>query len=242
MRGQPKVRIQREARMSANTPRANPRVNPRPASRGSGFNPGTLLVGFYQPLNTPVHRAPLWFKGTLFFGLFIVLAVTGWQVALVALAAATLCALWAGVSASQLWLVVRTLALLLLIMAAYYVLTSQYASGADAIATMLTAFYASRTLLVSTPLPVLIDGFVRLCSPLRFMGLSPERLGLLIALMIRSIPALVDRWGALQRAAVARDLPRRMYWRLLIPWVVQAVDYATATARALRARRVDELK
>ena len=46
MRGQPKVRIQREARMSANTPRANPRVNPRPASRGSGFNPGTLLVGF----------------------------------------------------------------------------------------------------------------------------------------------------------------------------------------------------
>ena len=145
MRGQPKVRIQREARMSANTPRANPRVNPRPASRGSGFNPGTLLVGFYQPLNTPVHRAPLWLKGTLFFGLFIVLAVTGWQVALVALAAATLCALWAGVSASQLWLVVRTLALLLLIMAAYYVLTGQYASGADAIATMLTAFYASRT-------------------------------------------------------------------------------------------------
>lgn len=228
--------------MSANTPRANPRVNPRPTSRGSGFNPGTLLVGFYQPLNTPVHRAPLWLKGTLFFGLFIVLAVTGWQVALVALAAATLCALWAGVSASQLWLVVRTLALLLLIMAAYYVLTSQYASGADAIATMLTAFYASRTLLVSTPLPVLIDGFVRLCSPLRFVGLSPERLGLLIALMIRSIPALVDRWGALQRAAVTRDLPRRMYWRLLIPWVVQAVDYATATARALRARRVDELK
>ena len=225
MRGQPKVRIQREARMSANTPRANPRVNPRPASRGSGFNPGTLLVGFYQPLNTPVHRAPLWFKGTLFFGLFLLLAVTGWQVALVALAAATLCALWAGVSASQLWLVVRTLALLLLIMAAYYVLTGQYASGADAIATMLTAFYASRTLLVSTPLPVLIDGFVRLCSPLRFVGLSP-----------------VDRWGALQRAAVARDLPRRMYWRLLIPWVVQAVDYATATARALRARRVDELK
>ena len=213
--------------MSANTPRANPRVNPRPASRGSGFNPGTLLVGFYQPLNTPVHRAPLWLKGTLFFGLFIVLAVTGWQVALVALVAATLCALWAGVSASQLWLVVRTLALLLLIMAAYYVLTGQYASG---------------TLLVSTPLPVLIDGFVRLCSPLRFVGLSPERLGLLIALMIRSIPALVDRWGALQRAAVARDLPRRMYWRLLIPWVVQAVDYATATARALRARRVDELK
>ena len=228
--------------MSANTPRANPRMNPRPTSRGSSFNPGTLLVGFYQPLNTPVHRAPLWLKGTLFFGLFIVLAVTGWQVALVALAAATLCALWAGVSASQMWLVVRTLALLLLIMAAYYVLTSQYASGADAIATMLTAFYASRTLLVSTPQPVLIDGFVRLCSPLRFMGLSPERLGLLIALMIRSIPALVDRWGALQRAAVARDLPRRMYWRLLIPWVVQAVDYATATARALRARRVDELK
>lgn len=228
--------------MSANTPRANPRVNPRPTSRGSGFNPGTLLVGFYQPLNTPVHRAPLWLKGTLFFGLFIVLAVTGWQVALAALVAATLCALWAGVSASQLWLVVRTLTLLLLVMAAYYVLTSQYASGADAIATMLTAFYASRTLLVSTPLPVLIDGFVRLCSPLRFVGLSPERLGLLIALMIRSIPALVDRWGALQRAAVARDLPRRMYWRLLIPWVVQAVDYATATARALRARRVDELK
>ena len=49
--------------MGANTPR----VNPRPASQGSDFNPGTLLVGFYQPLNTPVHRAPLWLKGTLFF-------------------------------------------------------------------------------------------------------------------------------------------------------------------------------
>lgn len=224
--------------MSTNTPRANP----RPVSHGSDFNPGTLLVGFYQPLNTPVHRAPLWLKGSLFFGLFIVLAVTGWQVALVALVVSALCALWAGVAISQLWLVVRTLALLLLIMAAYYVFTGQYASGMDAIATMLTAFYASRTLLVSTPLPVLIDGFVRLCWPLQFVGLSPERLGLLIALMIRSIPALVDRWGALQRAAVARNLPKRMYWRLLIPWVVQAVDYATATARALRARHVDELK
>ena len=95
---------------------------------------------------------------------------------------------------------------------------------------------------MSTPLPVLIDGFVRLCSPLRFVGLSPERLGLLIALMVRSIPALMDRWGALRRAAVARNLSKRMYWRLLIPWVVQAVDYATATARALRARHVDELK
>lgn len=228
--------------MNANTPRANPRMNPRPVSHGSDFNPGTLLVGFYQPLNTPVHRAPLWLKGSLFFGLFIVLAVTDWQVALAALVASALCALWAGVAVSQLWLVVRTLALLLLIMGVYYVLTGQYASGMDAIATMLTAFYASRTLLVSTPLSVLIDGFVRLCWPLRFAGLSPERLGLPIALMIRSIPALVDRWGALQRAAVARNLPKRMYWRLLIPWVVQAVDYATATARALRARHVDELK
>lgn len=224
--------------MGANTPR----VNPRPVSQGSDFNPGTLLVGFYQPLNTPVHRAPLWFKGTLFFGLFLLLAVTSWQVALVALVASTFCALWAGVPASQLWLVVRTLSLLLLIMVGYYVFTGQYASGADAIATMLTAFYASRALLVSTPLPVLIDGFVRLCSPLRFVGLSPERLGLLIALMVRSIPALMDRWGALRRAAVARNLPKRVYWRLLIPWVVQAVDYATATARALRARHVDELK
>lgn len=242
MKASPKARIQPETRMNANTPRANPRMNPRPVSHGSDFNPGTLLVGFYQPLNTPVHRAPLWLKGGLFFGLFIVLAVTDWQVALVALVASALCALWAGVAVSQLWLVVRTLALLLLIMGVYYVLTGQYASGMDAIATMLTAFYASRTLLVSTPLPVLIDGFVRLCWPLRFAGLSPERLGLLIALMIRSIPALVDRWGALQRAAVARNLPKRMYWRLLIPWVVQAVDYATATAKALRARHVDELK
>ena len=91
--------------MGANTPRVNPRL----ASQGSDFNPGTMLVGFYQPLNTPVHRVPLWLKGTLFFGLFLLLAVTSWQVALVALVASTLCALWAGVPASQLWLVVRLL-------------------------------------------------------------------------------------------------------------------------------------
>lgn len=96
--------------MSANTPRVNPRLNPRPASQGSDFNPGTLLVGFYQPLGTPVHRAPLWFKGALFFGLFLLLAVTGWQVALVALVASALCALWAGVPASQLcWWFARCL-------------------------------------------------------------------------------------------------------------------------------------
>ena len=81
-----------------------------------------------------MHRAPLWLKGGLFFGLFIVLAVTDWHVALVALVASALCALWAGVAVSQLWLVVRTLALLLLIMGVYYVLTGQYASGMDAIA------------------------------------------------------------------------------------------------------------
>ena len=105
--------------------------------------------------------------------------------------------------------------------------------------TMLDAVLISRILLTTTPLPLVLDGIIWLLTPLKLLGISPERVGLMLALVIRSIPAIMDSWGALQHAAHARGLPKRSAWRLLVPLVVQTVGYAQITGDVLTARGLE---
>lgn len=197
------------------------------------------LFGNYQPLNTPVHSCPLWAKGLAVLALTLALALTSsWLVSLLCLALV----LALGTLARIPWRVwarsLRALWLLLLILGAYYLLADRLALGADVLLTLLTMIAASRVLLWSTPMPVLMDGFVVLCRPLAWVGGSPERVGLALALMVRSIPVLMDSWGDLKAAADARGI-RIPAWRLFTPLVVAAVAYAQETGDALAARGLD---
>ena len=135
--------------------------------------------------------------------------------------------------------IVYTLRWLIILLGLYYLFWGTWQNAVDVMCTMLSAVLISRILLTTTPLPLLLDGIIWLLTPLKLLGLSPKRIGLMLALVIRSIPAIMDNWGALQQAAHARGLPKRSTWRLLVPLVVQAVGYAQITGDVLTARDVE---
>lgn len=135
--------------------------------------------------------------------------------------------------------IVYTLRWLIILLGLYYLFWGTWQNAVDVMCTMLGAVLISRLLLTTTPLPLLLDGIIWLLTPLKLLGLSPKRIGLMLALVIRSIPAIMDNWAALQQAAHARGLPKRSTWRLLVPLVVQAVGYAQITGDVLTARGVE---
>ena len=224
---------------SPGTPNGKPNMRPRAATLPA--DGASLLLGSYREDSTLGHRAPLWLKMLIFLGLGVAFALTGWQWALGLGAASFILASISGVTAGDMGRTLYSLRWILLLLIAYYVLWGGVSTGIDVLCTMLSAFMLSRAILTSTPLPVLLDGAVRACTPLRLVGISPQRVGLAIALLIRSVPQVLTIWSSLSRAADARGMSRRSRWRLLIPLVVQTVAYAHATGDALTARGLDRL-
>ncbi|MEX3609982.1 energy-coupling factor transporter transmembrane protein EcfT [Rothia sp. LK2588] len=197
------------------------------------------LFGAYRPGHTVVHRAPLWIKWTLIAACAFACALTrGWVVPATVLCCVLLAGAAARMPVRQVIATVFALKWLLLAMAVYYLLSQKLALGAEVILTLLSLILASNVLLFTTAMPRLIEGFVRCCSPLKFLGLSPESIGLSIALMIRSIPVIMERWNLLQTAVRARGL-RVGPARLFTPLVVTTVAYAQETGDALSARGLD---
>ncbi|MGA0597712.1 CbiQ family ECF transporter T component [Enterovirga sp. CN4-39] len=90
----------------------------------------------------------------------------------------------------------------------------------------------------TTRLDALVSVLVRVLRPLERLSLSPETLALALALVVRSIPVLLDRASRLTLAWRARSA-RRAGWRLAFPLALSALDDADRTAEALRARRAE---
>lgn len=121
----------------------------------------------------------------------------------------------------------------------YHLLSEAPGRGVNAAAVFLTAIYLSRLLTTTTPGGDLVDALIAGLRPLRVFGLSPERLGLAIAVMLRSIPVLLDAFGEVRQAAMARGRERR-WFSLVTPVVIRAVGHAQATGAALAARGLGE--
>jgi biotin transport system permease protein len=131
---------------------------------------------------------------------------------------------------------VWTIAVLLL---GYHLLSGTPGRGANAVAVFLTAIYVSRLLTTTTPGGELVDALIAGLRPLSVVGVSPERVGLAIAVMLRSIPVLLDTFGQVRQAAMARGREHRLF-SLITPVVVRAVGHAQATGAALAARGLGE--
>ncbi|WP_068423968.1 energy-coupling factor transporter transmembrane component T [Janibacter terrae] len=85
----------------------------------------------------------------------------------------------------------------------------------------------------------LIDVVVRVCGPLRRVGVDPERVGLMLQLAIRAVPLVIDLGGRVREAQHARGLgasPRAF----AVPLVVGALRRADAMGDALAARGLDD--
>lgn len=123
----------------------------------------------------------------------------------------------------------------LLVLALWHLWLADLVSGLTIGLRMIAAVAAASFVTMTTPLAEMLALFQRLLTPLSRVGLNPKALALALALMIRFIPVMLDRFAQLSQAWRARSA-RRIGWHVVMPATLAALDDATHVAEALRAR------
>lgn len=84
----------------------------------------------------------------------------------------------------------------------------------------------------------ILDAVERSLRPLRRFGVNPDRIGLMLALTIRTVPVIAGLAGELRDAQRART-GRLSVKAFVVPLLVQSLRHADDTADALAARGVE---
>jgi len=199
----------------------------------------TGLVGVYQPGTSLLHRAPVGLKlgGLAAFSLAIVL-VRSMPASWVFLAFALGLGLVARIRLRTLARAARSV----LFFAAFVGVLQWWWYGRDkAIETFvdLVALSLAAVLLsATTPVNTMLDALIRWITPLRRLGVDPERVALAFGLAIQALPATVALAIETRDAARARGVrhPRAFH----TPFVIRVVARAHETGDALHARGIGD--
>jgi biotin transport system permease protein len=200
----------------------------------------TVLVGVYQPGHSLLHRLPVGAKvlglGALSLSIVLVRSMpASWCFLAMALALA----LVARVRLRTLARATRSILALAVFIAAlqwwWYGRDKAIETLVDLVALALAAIVVSAT----TPVNAMLDALIRWISPLRRVGVAPERVALTFSLAVQSLPGTVALALETRDAARARGLGRhpRAY---LTPFVVRVVARAHETGDALHARGIGD--
>lgn len=198
------------------------------------------LFSLYIPGSTPLHRLGVGWKYLLLLVLTVpalVLASPVISLLALAVALALLASCRAGLGYS--WGLPPALWVLAAVLAGYQLLVDRPDLAVVVAVNLVAAVYASRILTMTTPGPVLIDALVAALRPFARLGVKPDLVGLAVAVMVRSVPMLLDSFDQVRQAARARGQERNLFL-LVTPVVVRAVGQARATGAALAARGLGE--
>jgi biotin transport system permease protein len=199
----------------------------------------TGLIGVYQPGTSLLHRAPVGLKlgGLAAFSLAIVLVRSmpaSWAFLAVALGL--------GLVARVRLVTLARAARSVLFFAAFVGVLQWWWYGRDkAIETfvdLLALSLAAVVLSATTPVNTMLDALIRWITPLRRLGVDPERVALAFGLAIQALPATIALAIETRDAARARGVrhPRAF----LTPFVIRVVARAHETGDALHARGIGD--
>jgi len=198
------------------------------------------LFSLYVPGTTVLHRLGVGWKYLLLLVLTVPPLVAGDPVvSLGSLLAGLLLLASCRTGLRHSWGLPVPLLILVAVLAAYQLLVGRPDLAVVVGVNLVSAVYASRILTLTTPGPVLIDALVAALRPLSVLGVKPDTVGLAVAIMIRSVPLLMDSFDQVRQAARARGSERNLFL-LVTPVVVRAVGQAQATGAALAARGLGE--
>jgi len=198
------------------------------------------LFGLYVPGRSLFHRLGAGPKYLIMILLTVPAAVLrDWRLGLACLVAAMGLLAACRIGLARAWRLPAMVWVLVAMLLGYHLLSGTPGRGVNAAAVFLVAIYVSRLLTSTTPGGELIDALIAGLRPLAVFGISAERVGLAVAVMLRSIPVLLDSFGQVRQAAMARGSEHRLF-ALVTPVVVRAVGHAQATGAALAARGLGE--
>ncbi|HET8561474.1 MAG TPA: energy-coupling factor transporter transmembrane protein EcfT [Marmoricola sp.] len=198
------------------------------------------LLGLYHPGRSPVHRLPAGAKLAL---LVAAALATHWLDAPWRVGAALLVtALLYGVARLPWALLVaqvRPLLWLGIALAGFQWWANGWRTAVDVVGVLAVLVLLAALVTLTTRTTEMVDAVVALCRPLRHVGVDPERLGLLLALGIRSVPVVVGLAQQVREAQLARGLGASPT-AFAVPLVVRSLRHADALGEALAARGVDD--
>lgn len=197
-------------------------------------------VGLYVPGTGVLHRLPAGGKllVLLLVGAGVIAAAHPW-VSLAALVVAVALYSVAGLSLRHAYRAVRVLWPFLLGIAVFQGLVGGWSEAVRLGAQLAALVLLANAVTLTTRVSAMLELFQRLARPLRHVGADPDRVGLVLALTVRSIPMVDQAWRAAREGYLARGLSGRPYL-IVVPVIVQLLRMAEATGEALVARGMDE--
>jgi len=194
----------------------------------------------YLPGSSPFHRAPAGAKLLVMVavGVCSIFLERAWQVGLAVVV------VLAGYLVARISLLtairqVRPLLWVVVFVAAFHVVVNGWERAFVVVGVIAMLVLLAGLITLTTRTTAMVDAVVRVCGPLRLVGVDPERVGLLMALAIRSVPVVVGLAEEVRDAQRARGLtasPRAF----AVPLIVRSLRHADALGDALVARGVDD--
>jgi biotin transport system permease protein len=197
-------------------------------------------LGLYVPGDSALHRARAGHK-------LLVMLVAGagsvfldevWQVA-VALTVVLVGYLVAGLPVRTALAQLRPLVWVAGLAAVVHVVVNGWERAVVVIGVLAALVLLAALVTLTTRTTAMVDALVAACRPLRVVGVDPERVGLVLALGVRSVPVVVGLAEEVREAQQARGLsasPRAF----AVPLIVRSLRHADALGEALVARGVED--
>lgn len=197
-------------------------------------------VGLYVPGTGVFYRVPAGYKlpALLAIGAGL-LAAADHRAAVAALAVSLALYPVLGLHLRRALRVLRVLLPFLLAIGVFQTLFGDWQSGLRLCAQLAALVLLANIVTLTTRVQEMLDLFARMARPLGRVGADPERIALVLALTIRSIPMVAAAWQAAREGYRARNLSGRPHL-LVVPVIVQLLRMAEATGEALVARGIDE--
>lgn len=197
-------------------------------------------AGLYRPGGSPLHRAPAPAKllGLAVGASALVAARSPLAVAagaLVVLVGYAAAGFGARTLAAQLW----PLRWVLVALVPFQVWAGGWRAAVTVVGLLVVSVAAAALVTLTTRVTALLDALTAALRPLRVVGVDPARVGLVLALALRSVPVLAALLAEVGEARRARGLERSPR-ALLVPFVVRTVRHADRLGEALAARGVDD--
>jgi biotin transport system permease protein len=205
-----------------------------------------VTLALYVPRASPVHRAAAGSKLLALAGLgVLVFAVPTLPVAAGALAGVLLVAVaLARLPVSLLLRQARAVVVWLVGLFVVHALVTDVLTGAVTVLRLLALVLAAAVVTATTRVSAMVAVVERVCAPLRWVGVRPARIGLVLAMALRFIPLVAERADRIREAQAARGgslRGLRGLARTVVPLLVQVLQLAHTVSEALDARGADDV-
>lgn len=197
------------------------------------------MIGFYHPGNSLLHRAPALLKlGLLSLLIGVTVAVREpWLLGAI-LALCVLLVASARLPFRALWNQVAPVLWILLIVVPIQLLVADWTLAVLMGGRLLIAVVLAAIFTLTTTVSAVLDACQQLLRPFR-RWVDADRIGLLLALTIRSIPVIAAIVGEVLEARKARGTQGSVM-SLAVPVIVRSLQSAEALGDALIARGFDD--